>query len=108
MRAGTLKDRITLQRWAAANDPSWGPAAGWAEIGDAWADVTPVSGTERRDGQGVQETISHQIRMRYRTDLTTKDRIIYRGRTLDIVFVVDVDGARRELLIGAREHPQET
>ena len=109
MRAGTLKERITLQRWAAGVDSTWGPTPGWTNIGEVWADVTPVSGTERPDGKGIQTTISHEIRMRYRSDLTTtKDRIVYRGRVLDIVAVVDVDGARREVLIEAREHPQES
>ena len=86
MRAGTLKDRVTIQRWTAENDPTWGPSPGWNAIGDVWANVTPVSGTEKPDAAGVQTTITHRIIMRYRADVTTKDRIIYRGRVLDIAY----------------------
>jgi len=108
MRAGTLKDRVTIQRWAAENDPTWGPSPGWNAIGDVWANVTPVSGTEKPDAAGVQTTVTHRISMRYRADVTTKDRIIYRGRVLDIVSAIDAEGRRRELIIEAREHPQES
>jgi SPP1 family predicted phage head-tail adaptor len=107
MRAGTMRDRVTLQRWTPDNDPTWGPAQGWTNIVDLWASVTPASGTEKPDGQGVQTTITHHVSMRYRSDVTSKDRLIYRGRTLDIVSVIDVDGLRAELAIEAREHPQE-
>jgi SPP1 family predicted phage head-tail adaptor len=107
MRAGTLKDRIVLERWTAGTDPQWGLTAGWTSLGEAWTDVTPVSGGEKPDGAGVQTSVSHRIKMRYRSDLSTKDRALYRGRVLEFVSVIDVDGARRELLIEAREHPQE-
>jgi SPP1 family predicted phage head-tail adaptor len=108
MRAGTLKDRLTLQRYQATTDPKWGTTPGWWNTCDLWADVEPLGGSEKTDNAGVQTTISHRIRTRYRTDITSKDRLLYRGRVLEIVSVIDVDGARRELLIEAREHQMET
>jgi SPP1 family predicted phage head-tail adaptor len=108
MRAGTLKDRLTLQRFAANTDATWGTTPGWAGTDGFWADVEPLGGSERTDNAGVQTTISHRIRCRYRDDVTSKDRLLYRGRVLEIVSVIDADGARRELLIEAREHPMES
>ena len=108
MRAGKLKDRVTLQRYATNVDPKWGTTPGWTGVGDVWADVTPTGGTEKPDAQGVQTTVTHTVSMRYRDDVTTKDRLLYRGRVLELLSVIDVDGARRELLIEAREHPQES
>jgi SPP1 family predicted phage head-tail adaptor len=108
MRAGTMIDRVTLQRWTPDNDPKWGPTPGWSDIAELWANVTPVSGTEKPDGAGVQTTITHRVRMRYREDITPKDRLVYRSRVLDLLSVIDVDGQRAELAIEAREHPQET
>lgn len=107
MRAGTLKDRVTLQRYTADADPTWGITPGWTGIGELWADVTPTGGSEKPADQGVQTTVTHRISIRYRDDITTKDRMLYRGRVLELLSVIDVNGARRELLIEAREHPQE-
>lgn len=108
MNAGTLKDRVTIQRYTADVDPAWGATPGWTDITEVWADVTPTGGTEKSDNAGIQTSNTHRVSLRYRSDLTSKDRLVYRGRKLEIVSVLDVDGAKRELLIEAREHPQES
>jgi SPP1 family predicted phage head-tail adaptor len=107
MRAGELRDRVTLERFATVEDPRWGPKPSWTVVGDIWAKVEPLSAGERPVNNGVQSEISHRVTIRYRDDVTSKERLTYRGRLLDIVGVLDVDGRKRELLIEAKERPEE-
>lgn len=107
MRAGDMRDRVTLRRWTPTNDPGWGQQPGWSDVEEFWASVTPVAATERFTQAGVQSVMSHRIVCRYRTDLTSKDRLVYRGRVLDIVGLHDPDGRKRELLIEAKENTEE-
>lgn len=104
MRAGLLRERINLQAPVATNGDDWGPGSNWTTEATMWAQVTPVSGTEKQSGDAIQTTVTHQIRMRYLSDVTSKWRAIYRSRVLDFVSVIDVDGMGRELRIEAREH----
>lgn len=108
IRAGELRDRVTLQRFTTTLDPKWGAAPGWEAVDALWASVTPIGSKETFAQQGVSTSITHRVVIRYRADVTTKHRLIYRGsRKLDIVGVHDPDGRRRELVIDAREHPAE-
>lgn len=104
IRAGELRDRVTLQRWTPADDPRWGQGGSWTEYATVWASVTPTQAVERLRDQGVQSEVSHQIRLRYRPDVAAKDRVLYRGKPLDVVGVIDPDGRKRELMIEAKEH----
>ena len=107
IRAGYLKDRVGLLEQTSTNDPQWGSTPEWTPKGTIWAAVTPVSATERAANAGVQSAISHRVTMRWRDDVTSKHRLVYRGRVLEIVGAYDPDGRRRELLIDAREYPAE-
>jgi SPP1 family predicted phage head-tail adaptor len=107
IRAGELRDRVTIQQPTTTSGGAWGPQPGWSDLTTVWAKVLRVAASERSVQDGVQSVVSHRITMRYRPDLTSKHRLVYRGRPLDIVGVNDPDGRRHELLIEAREHPQE-
>lgn len=107
MRAGTMRDRVTLERFETAPDPRWGNGGGWAIYDNRWASVTAISGLEKFAGQQVQAEVTHGIRMRYRPGVTAKDRIGYRGDKLEIVSVFDPDGTRAELVIMAVQLPEE-
>ena len=106
IRSGELDQRIVLQSPTTANDAKWGPQAGYSDLATVWGSVTAVSATERPVQDGVQGTASYRIVIRYRADVTSRNRIKWRGRVLDILSAIDPDGSRDELNIDAREHPQ--
>ncbi len=106
MRAGTMRDRITIQRWFKTDDPQFGEAGEWVPVATVWASVRPaMQATELVNGQAVQSQISHTIKLRYLDGVTPKHQVIYRDRVLDIVSVVDPDGTRSELVMACNEHP---
>jgi head-tail adaptor len=91
MRAGTLKERITLQRHDTA-DGEWKPLTTTPTV---WAAAESL-GEER-----------YRFRIRYRSDLVgVKDtnpamRVLYGTRTLDLEDVIEVDRRREIHLIAA-------
>jgi SPP1 family predicted phage head-tail adaptor len=105
VQAGKLRDQVTINRWLSSADPQWGAGGGWVSMDTIWAGVTPVNGTEKFVSQAVQAEATHMVKVRYRPDITTKDRLLYRNRTLELLSVLDVDGRRRELEIVAKEYP---
>lgn len=107
LSAGRMRDRVTLRKWTPTNDASWGPQPGWTDSATFWASVETVAATEKFAQQGVQTQVSHRVRLRHRADVTSKDRLVYRGRVLDILGIHDPDGRKRELLIEAKENVEE-
>lgn len=104
MRAGLMRDRIDLQS-PAPTSGDWGQAEGWATQATVWAQVTPLTGTEKLNDTEIQSVVTHKISMRYRSDVTSQWRAIYRDQVLDFLTVIDVDGLKAELQIDAREYP---
>jgi SPP1 family predicted phage head-tail adaptor len=103
MKAGRMRDRIDLQS-PSPTTGDWGPSDGWRTEYTIWAEVTPLTGTEKAEDEGVQGTVTHRIHMRYRAELNSTWRIVYRSRALDIVSVINVDGLNAEMIVDAREH----
>lgn len=82
LRAGRLNKRVAIQEYASTSDGGGGTTQTWATItnGTVWARVSPLDGVERFQAQQVQGTLTHEIEIRYRSDVTTKMRVSYDGR----------------------------
>lgn len=106
MRAGTLRDRIKLQRpRAGASGSDWGPQTAFDNEGDVWASVLATAGKEAADVDTVSTVTSFTIRIRYRSDVDSAWRVLWGNKTLDIVDVIDPTGRKAELVITASEGP---
>jgi SPP1 family predicted phage head-tail adaptor len=106
VRAGTLRDRILLERPAAPEAGSWGLTPDHEPVpgGSVWASVLATAADEKDGPRGTRTVTRYTVRIRYRPDVNNKWRIAFRGKTLDIVSVTDPDGRRRELEIEAVAH----
>jgi SPP1 family predicted phage head-tail adaptor len=100
---GTLTDRVQLRRRESLADIGGGHEAIFVPLGNAWARVRSLNGRagQRADGQAV--AISHSVVLRFRSDVAPGDRIIYRGRALDVVSASDLNGRRAYLACGCTE-----
>lgn len=108
MRAGTLRDKITIQTSDTSAGLKWDAlGAQWADLCSVWASVKPVTAREQLRAGGIDSETNYVIRLRYRPDVNDQCRILFRGQVLNVVGVVDVDGRRRELEITATQHKQE-
>lgn len=99
MLAGKLDRRITLERATAAIDPGSGERVEtWGPIATLSANYKPVSDGEKMQAGEIGATLSARFTIRYDSawaDVNPKDRLIFEGRTFDIVGAKEVGGRRQ-------------
>lgn len=85
MQAGKLRHRVTLQKPVKTQSPSTGAVINtWEDVAELWADVVDLSAREFIAAQAAQSEITTRITVRYRDDVTSKHRILFRGRVYNI------------------------
>lgn len=100
---GTLRDRVQLQRKDTVAEAEGGHAVSYASVATVWARVTSLKGRIGREADARAARISHTVVMRFRTDIGAGDRIVYRGRNLEIQSADDLNGKRAFLNCACRE-----
>lgn len=104
MRAGRMKRRITFQVADDHRDEMGQVIHAWRDLATVWAEIRSISGRERMSSGAIYSEATVRIWARYRDDITTANRILYRspnvrGQVYGIVAVIpDVDNSRLELL----------
>ncbi len=98
--AGALDKRVTIQRGVQADD-----AAGGAGLTTSWLDVASWSvaidttgGREFREARQLQPELSHEIKGRFRSDVTAKNRLTFGSHEFVIHAVVN-PAMRNEQLV---------
>ena len=90
-KLGRMRWRVTIEREQITADSSGGGTATWNSVATVWAEVKPMSSTER-SVSGKREAYSkYKIRMRSRSDLTEADRLRVAGKLLNITGIEDSD-----------------
>lgn len=109
MRAGDLDRSIVIQAATTTQNAFGEPVETWAKIHtDATiaARIVPTRGAERFTAQQVVGKAVVTFRVRYRTDVTTLNRIVYDSRNWDITDVREI-GRREGLEIDATARSDE-
>jgi len=88
--AGELRHRITIQHYLKGGRDIDGFDLGsaWTEYAKVWAKITPLSTKDLLSAQAAQSEVTARMKVRYRTDIDTTMRVIWKGR----VFAVDSQG----------------
>lgn len=97
MRAGQLRDRITIQRKTGGQD-DWGtplPEA-WEDLAKVWCDFRFQSGSESIRAGADVSIVRASGRIRRRTDVDAGMRVLHAGATYDIEAVLP--GRAREFV----------
>ena len=91
MRIGDLKKRIMLQSPSVAADGMGGQSVTWTNVKEVWGAIWPTSASEVMSAQSAVLSVSHRIRIRYRSDITAAWRIYYTdgGKHYNIVSIID-------------------
>lgn len=87
MRAGSLDDRVTIQRLVAGSPQVTGsgmPDESWQTYATVYASVEPLNGRELFAAQEHHAEVTTRIRMRYREGVTAKMRITLDGEVYEI------------------------
>lgn len=103
MDFGKLNKRLTIQQRAPGQDASGQPTLNWVDVVTVWAGIRPLSSRELIAAQASQSEISHEITIRYRSDVTAAMRGVYKGRYFNFGMPRNMDESNRELVIPATE-----
>jgi SPP1 family predicted phage head-tail adaptor len=100
MKAGDLRERITVQAYTETKNSLGEMVPVYDQtFAEVWASVQGVTAREFLLAGQQQTEISHRIRMRYLTGLTQRMRILWRGRTMEIVSILEhANRSEHELL----------
>jgi len=103
LQAGTLNRLVTVQARGSAKDTFGQQSETWTTVCTPRASVEPLSGAQVvAAGAQLGETM-HQVTMRYRPGITTAMRVLYEGRVLSIVSVIDEYMKHRKLTLLCQE-----
>ena len=103
MKAGELKQRITIQIPQRSKNAfgEWiDTFADWVTV---WAALEPLTGGRYLQSKQLTAEVTGVVRIRYRTGLLPTMRLLYGMRIFNIVSIVQPKEAKRELHIYYRE-----
>ena len=104
MNIGSLNKRINLECETRVSDGMGGTITSFKEISaDVPAAIWPTSASERVQQMGTTMTITHRIRIRYRSDIRVNWRLKFKNRYFDIVSIINPNMENRILDIMAKE-----
>lgn len=84
MRAGHMRERVTLLSKSVTRDVIGGEVITWVEEASVWADVEQLTGREYFSAQQVEAQAEIRFRIRYRTDITSAWRVEWREEQYEI------------------------
>ena len=100
---GKLNKRVTLQAPAMASDGMGGFNVTWFDQASVWAAIWPTSASEQIQTEKPTMTISHRIRIRYRSVLNPEWRIKFGNRYFNIDSIINPNEQNEWLDILCRE-----
>ena len=89
MDAGRLRERVTVQQAAESRNAIGETVLSWSTFAERWASVEGVSARESLAYGQQQIDVTHRVRLRYLAGLTQNMRIQWRGRTLEIISLLE-------------------
>jgi SPP1 family predicted phage head-tail adaptor len=86
---GRLRERVTVQIASGATNTLGETVLTWASSSSVWASVEGVSAREAIAAAQQDVTLTHKVRLRYLPGLDQNMRFAWRGRTLEIVSLLE-------------------
>ena len=95
---GAMRRRMTLEAPVRTGDDAGSAVVSWSSMGDVWGAITPRTGREIVDADGLSARVNHELEIRWRNDITAAMRF-RDGATVYVVHAVKDDDTRRRRLI---------
>ncbi|WP_435007991.1 phage head closure protein [Tundrisphaera lichenicola] len=101
--AASLRHKVVIQSVSQVTDGQGGFTETWADGATVWCSITPIKAYERVQAMQMQTPVSHKIVMRYRSDVTTANRLRFGSRVFEVKEAINVEERGRILQIKALE-----
>jgi SPP1 family predicted phage head-tail adaptor len=99
IRPGEMRERVTVQQATTSTNSIGETTLTWTDLTTVWAAINGVRSSEAlADGQ-QEIKITHRVRIRYISGLTHNDRFIWRGRTLQIVSLLEYENRSEHVAV---------
>ncbi len=100
MNIGMMRERVAIQAPQELRSPTGEATLSWATEATVWASVDGLASRDVLQAQQANVIASHKVIMRYRATVNPQYRLLWRGKTLEIVSVSPRDNRTRlELLV---------
>lgn len=103
IEVGKLRERVSIYSQSQTVDAAGSIATTWALVATTWARMEPMGASaivlaSRDDAQRI-----YRMTIRYRTNITTNSRVVWRTRKFDVEGVMDPTEQRQFLTVTLRE-----
>ena len=99
MRAGRLRQRLTLQSKSETRDAYGAAIISWSDEATLWGAIEPLSGKEYLAQDSIQSEAKVRIVIRYYSGVATSWRVKHDGLYYDIKDVLDLDTRHRQMTL---------
>ena len=101
---GAMRERVELQNVTEAQSTSGFPAETWATLATVWAEVNYNILPSKEDTMADKTTAIGVVtfRIRLRSDITEKTRILYRANYYDITAIEETPGREFQIIQGEK------
>ena len=88
--ASELRHRVIIQQYikGGRDDDGFELPSRWTQHLKLWAKITPLSTKDLLSAQAADSEVAARMKVRYRTDIDTDMRVIWKGR----IFAIDSQG----------------
>lgn len=103
LRAGKLRHRVSIQAVTHVQDSYGDALQTWTTVATRWASIEPAGGRETYEADQQRPDVSGLVTMRPYAGLTTRHRLLFGSRVLNVESVIGVDEVSEEMRITYRE-----
>jgi SPP1 family predicted phage head-tail adaptor len=101
--AGQLDKRMILQAPTIARADDGAETITWTSLATIWAGIRSLRGREYWQARQVNSDVSHEVTIRYRARISPRFRLIFEGRTFEILTIINSDEGRESLILMCKE-----
>ncbi len=94
---GELRARLTLEEEVRLTDEGGGAEGSWTEVTELWAGIRTLTGAEKFESDQISGTLTHEIEIRYRKNITPAMRFRTGEKSFFIFAVFDPTGRANRL-----------
>lgn len=103
MRAGRLRQYITIEQPPTGQDAAGQPLTTWTVFAYAYARISPINGAERFDADANRNPLTHEIEIRYISGISPDMRVLFDGRYFNIVAIRNTDERNAQMFLDCVE-----
>ena len=89
INSGTMRERVTVQRPVDKQSAFGEATLVWEDVATVYASVMGVRAADYFAAQQAGVVVTHRIRIRFLPGLTHQDRLVWRGRIMEISSVLE-------------------